>query len=132
MDKLTVVMSKLAAKDTHERKPFKPQIYKSRGQGRSYGHGGYQARSDSGNRGYIANNNSRQNYRDNRFRGNFRGFGRQSNRENYRNEGMVVTIEIGTGQGKELLQGVMVVAEIEALAMTDLDQGPELVQIGIG
>ena len=44
---------------------------------------------------------------------------------------MVVTIEIGIGQGKELLQGVMVMAEIEALAMTDLDQGPELVQIGI-
>ena len=31
IDKLTVVMSKLAAKDSHERKPFKLQIYKSRG-----------------------------------------------------------------------------------------------------
>ena len=31
IDKLTVVMSKLAAKDSYERKPFKPQIYKSRG-----------------------------------------------------------------------------------------------------
>ena len=31
IDKLTVVMSKLAAKDSHERKLFKPQIYKSRG-----------------------------------------------------------------------------------------------------
>ena len=30
IDKLTVVMSKLAVKDSHERKPFKPQIYKSR------------------------------------------------------------------------------------------------------
>ena len=46
-------------------------------------------------------------------------------------KGMVVTIEIGKGQGKELLQGVMVMEEIEALAMIDLDQGPELVQIGI-
>ena len=46
-------------------------------------------------------------------------------------KGMVVTIEIGIGQGKELLQGVMVMEEIEALAMRDLDQGPELVQIGI-
>ena len=86
IDKLTVVMSKLAAKDSHERKPFKPQIYKSRGQSRSYGQGGYQARSDNGNRGYSANNSSRQNYRGNRFRGNFRGYGRQNNRENYRNE----------------------------------------------
>ena len=46
-------------------------------------------------------------------------------------KGMVVTIEIGIGQGRELLQGVMVMEEIEALAMIDLDQGPELVQIGI-
>ena len=86
IDKLTVVMSKLATKDSHKRKPFKPQIYKSRGQNRSYGQGGYQARSDSGNRGYIVNNSSRQNHRGNRFRGNFRGYDRQSNRENYRNE----------------------------------------------
>ena len=46
-------------------------------------------------------------------------------------KGIVVTIEIGIGQGKELLQGIMVMAEIEVLAMIDLDQGPELVQIGI-
>ena len=44
---------------------------------------------------------------------------------------MVVTIEIGIGQGKEHLQGVMVMEEIEALAMIDLSQGSELVQIGI-
>ena len=31
IDKLTVMMSKQVAKDRHERKPFKPQIYKSRG-----------------------------------------------------------------------------------------------------
>ena len=31
IDKLTVVMSKLVAKDIHKRRPFKPQIYKSRG-----------------------------------------------------------------------------------------------------
>ena len=87
IDKLTVVMSKLAAKDSYERKPFKPQLYKSRGQSRSYGQGHYQARSDSGNRGYIVNNSSRQNHKGNRFRGNFRGYDRQNNRENYRNEG---------------------------------------------
>ena len=45
---------------------------------------------------------------------------------------MVITIEIGIGQGKELLKGIMVMEEIEALAMISLDQGPELVQIGIG
>ena len=31
IDKLTVMMSKLVAIDSYERKPFKPQIYKSRG-----------------------------------------------------------------------------------------------------
>ena len=32
IDKLTVMMSRLAAKDSYEKRPFKPQIYKSRGQ----------------------------------------------------------------------------------------------------
>ena len=46
-------------------------------------------------------------------------------------KGIVVTIEIEVGQGKELLQGIMVITEIEAQATIDLDQGLELVQIGI-
>ena len=86
IDKLTVVMSKLAARDSHERKPFKPQIYKSRGKNRSHGQGGYQARSDNGNRGYSMNNDARQSYRGNRFRRNFRGYSRQNSRESYINE----------------------------------------------
>ena len=45
-------------------------------------------------------------------------------------KGMVTTIEIGIGQGKESLQEAM--GETEALAMIGPDQGPELVQIGIG
>ena len=86
VDKLTVIMNKLAAKDSHERKPFKPQIYKTRGQNRSYCQGGYQTRSDSGKRGHIMNNNSRLNYRSNNFKRTARGYGRQNNRENCRNE----------------------------------------------
>ena len=62
IDKLTVVMSRLAAKDNHKKRPFKPQIYKSRGQSRSYSQGGYQNRSDSRNRGKYANNRPRQSY----------------------------------------------------------------------
>ena len=54
IDKLTVVMSKLAVTDNHERRPFKPQIYKSRGQNRSYGQERYQPRS--------YDSNTRQNY----------------------------------------------------------------------
>ena len=45
-------------------------------------------------------------------------------------KGMVTTIRIGIGQGKESLQEAM--GETEALAMIGPDQGPELVQIGIG
>ena len=44
IDKLTAVMSKLTASDSHERRSFKPQIYKSRGQNKSYGQEGYQNR----------------------------------------------------------------------------------------
>ena len=44
--------------------------------------------------------------------------------------GMVTTIEIGIDQGRESLQEA--IGEIEVPAMIGLDQGPELVQIGIG
>ena len=50
MAKLTVVMSRLVVKDTCEKRPFKPQIYRSRAQHRSYGHGSYQSRLGSRNR----------------------------------------------------------------------------------
>ena len=53
IDKLTIVMSRLAAKDSHEKRPFKPQIYKSRGQNRSYIQVSYQNRPDSRNRGAV-------------------------------------------------------------------------------
>ena len=82
IDKLTVMMSKLAAKNNHERKPFKLKIYKSRGQNRSYGQGGYQNRSDSRNRGHFMNNSPRQSYRGNRFTGHSRWYSRQDDRGN--------------------------------------------------
>ena len=41
IDKLTVMMSILAAKDSNEKRPFNPQIYISRGQNRSYNQRGY-------------------------------------------------------------------------------------------
>ena len=68
IDKLTVVMSRLATKDSYEKRPFKPQIYKSRGWNSSYNQRGYQnrsSRSDSRNRGQYGNNRPRQNHRDN-------------------------------------------------------------------
>ena len=45
-------------------------------------------------------------------------------------KGMVTTIEIGIDQEGEPSHETL--GEIEALAMIGLDQGPELVQIGIG
>ena len=53
---------KIAATDNHGRRQFKPQIYKSRGQNRSYGQGRCQPRSNDGNRGYGADRDARQNY----------------------------------------------------------------------
>ena len=122
-------MSKLAAKDSHERKPFKPQIYKSRGQNRTHGQAGYQGRSDNGSKEYSTNNNARQNYRGNKFRGNFRGTIDRIVGKVIGMKGIVTIVEIGIGQGKESLQEVM--GETEALAMIGPDQGPELVLIGI-
>ena len=62
IDKLTMVMSKLAAMDIHKRRPFKPHIYKSRGQNRFYNQGGYQLRSNDRNRNYGSGRDTRQNY----------------------------------------------------------------------
>ena len=45
-------------------------------------------------------------------------------------KGMVTTIVIGIDLEGEPSQGT--IGEIEALAMIGLDQGPELIQIGIG
>ena len=80
IDKLTVVMSRLAAKDSHEKRAFKPQIYKIRDQNRSYNQGSYQIRPDSRNRGQFTSSRPRQNCRDSNFRGNSRGYGRQNNK----------------------------------------------------
>ena len=54
IDKLTVVMSTLVAKDNNKKRPFKPQIYKNRGQNRNYQN--RSNRSDSRNRGQYGNN----------------------------------------------------------------------------
>ena len=70
IDKLTVMMSRLVAKDSYEKRPFKAHICKSRGQNRSYNQRGYQnrsGRSEGRNRGQYGNNRPRQNYRDNNF-----------------------------------------------------------------
>ena len=129
IDKLTVVMSKLVLKHSHERKPIKPHIYRSRGQNRPHGQGGHQGRLDNRNRGYSTNNNTKQSYRGNRFRGTSGGTIDRIVGKVIGKKGMVTTIEIGIGQGKESLQEIM--GETEALAMTGPDQDPKPVLMGI-
>ena len=98
IDKLTAMMHRLAAKDSNYRRPFKPQIYESRGsypqgQSRSYNQRNYQSRSRLGNRSdsriqYGQGSNRprfQQNYRGNNFQENIQGYGRQDSREEYRN-----------------------------------------------
>ena len=55
IDKLTVMMGRIATRDSNDKRPFKHQIYKSRGsypqgQNRSYNQRNYQNRSRLGNR----------------------------------------------------------------------------------
>ena len=145
IDKLTVMMGRLAAKDSNEKRPFKPQIYKSRGsypqgQNRSYNQRSYQnrgrlgSRSDSRNRGQYGNNRHRfqQNYRDNNFQENTRGYGRQNSRGEYRIAGMMIIIEVGIDQEKGHSQGTMAIIGIEVQVIVDQDQGLELALIEIG
>ena len=54
IDKLTTMMGRLAAKDSNDKRPFKPQIYKRgsyhQGPNRTYNQRNYQNRSRLGNR----------------------------------------------------------------------------------
>ena len=103
IDKLTVMMSRLPAKDSYEKRPFKPQIYMSRGQNRSYSQTGYQnrgSRSDNRNRGQYGNKRPRQNYSNNNFQRNTRGYGRQNNLEEYR-DNMCNAYDRGRDQSRE-------------------------------
>ena len=51
IDKLTVAMSRLAAKENQEKRPFKPQICKSRSQNRSFNQENFQIKQSNRNRG---------------------------------------------------------------------------------
>ena len=119
IDKLTVMMNRLAVKDTLEKRPFKPQIYKSRGHHRSYGQGNYQSRLGSRNRGQFMDNRSRQNYRGNNFRGNTRGYSRQNNRGNYGNERYNNYNRDRNRLRERTFTGITVVTETEAHVIAD-------------
>ena len=74
IDKLTVMLGRLAAKNNNKKRPFKPQIYQSRrkGQNRSYSQRNYHNRlsnrSNSRDRGQFRQGNGRP-----RFEQSYRG-----------------------------------------------------------
>ena len=98
IDKLALMISKLATRDSGIGRQFKPQIYQKRGRGqnRNYNQCSYQnrCRSNSGDRRQYRQDRGRpryeQNYRRGNFRGNMRSFNRQNSigeyRNNYRND----------------------------------------------
>ena len=70
IDKLTVMLGRIAAKDSNEKRPFKPQIYQSRerGQNRGYSQRNYQNRNRLSNR---SNSRDREQFRQDRGRPRF-------------------------------------------------------------
>ena len=141
-DRLTVMMSRLAAKDSDNKRPFKPQIHKSRGsylqgQSRNYDWRNYQNRgrldnrSDSRNRGQYGKDRHRfqQNYRDNNFQENARGYGRQNSREEYRDNRHNAYNRSRDRSRERSYSRIMVIIGIEVQALGDQDQDLELVLI---
>ena len=142
IDRLMAMLGNLAAKDSMEKRPFKPQIYQSRGRGQ--------------NRGYSQRNyqNRISNRLSSRDREQFRqGNGRLKfeviegiifeivlgDMEDKIAEGSIemiiigamVTIEVGIGQGRDLSQETTVVIEPEVQATVGRGQSPEPVLTGI-
>ena len=85
IDKLAVMIGKLATRDSGTGRQFKPHIYQNRGSGqnRNYNQRNYQNRyrSNSGDRGQYRQDKGRPRYKQNysrvNFRGNMRSHGRQ-------------------------------------------------------
>ena len=102
IDKLVVMIGKLAMRDSRTGSKFKPQIHQNRGRGQNRNYiseelsNRYRSnnRSSSGDRGLYRQDRSRpryeQNYRTGNFRGNIRSYGRKNSRgeysNNYRND----------------------------------------------
>ena len=145
IDKLTVMMSRLARKDSSEERPFKPQIYKSRGsypqgQNRSYNQRGYQNRGRLGNR---SDSRNREQYGNNRprFHKTIETTISERTLEDMEDKivdekteitGAMIMIEVGIGQEKGHSQETMVIRGIEVQVIVDQVQGLELVLIEIG
>ena len=130
IDKLTVVMSRLAAKNSYEKRPFKPQIYKSRGQSRSYNQRGYQNRIEAVNQTVEKEDNMETIDLDKTIEIIIFKETLEDMEDKIIERNTEIT-EAGIGQEKRHFQGIMVTIEIEAPVIVDQVQGLELVLIGI-
>ena len=132
------MLGRLAAKDNHKKRLFKPQIYKGRG---NFSQRNYQDRNRSNNRSNSRDRGqfrdrprSQQNYRGSSFQGNFRGYSRQTAEGNIETIAIdvIITIEVGLDQEKGHSQEVTAVIELGVQVVVDLGQDPGPIPIGIG
>ena len=131
IDKLTVIMSKLAAKDNHKRKPFKLQIYKSRGHNRSYGREVTKIGQivEVGDTSQIIVQDRIIEATD--LEETPEGIVDRITEEITGMKDIISITEIEVDQEKEILQEITITAEMEVQAIVDQDQGLEPIQIEI-
>ena len=126
IDKLTVMMDRLAARDSNDKRPFKPQIYKSRGsyphsQNRNYNQRNYQAVDTEDNMdeeviGPDINKITGGTVFKKKTLGDMED---KIVEENIEMIGMMVTIEVGTYQEKGYFQEIIAIIGIEIQIIPD-------------
>ena len=144
IDKLALMIGKLATRDSGTGRQFKPQIHQSRGRGqnRNYNQRNCQNRnrsnnrSNSGDRGQYRQDRGgpryEQNYRRGNIRGNIRSYGRQIIGENTETAiEMTVMTEAGTGLEKGHFPEIMAAIKLQVQTTVGPGQDPEQAQKGI-
>ena len=140
IDKLTVMLGRLAAKDNNAKRPFKPQIYQSRGRGQNRGCGqrNYQNRNIIGQVVEIEDSLEVDPHLSRTTEGTIF----ETMLENMEDKiakgniemiiiDVMVTIEVGIDQERGHSQEVIAVIELGVQAVVGLGQYPEPVLIGI-
>ena len=128
INKLTVAMSRLAAKNNHEKRPFKPQTYKSRGQNRSFNHNISRIDQVEGiedSTQVVGLDNTI------RMRALEEILGDKIVEEDIEMTDIMISIEAEIGRERGYLQEI-IIAEIGVQVTVDPGQIPELIQIEIG
>ena len=142
IDKLAVMIGKLATRDSRTNKQFKPQIHQSRGRGQNrnynYNPRNHQDRcrpnnrSNSRNREQYRQDRCRPRYEQNFRRGNFRGNVRNYSRGEYRKSHRNDSYDRSRNRSRERsFPEIIAIIELEVQANVGPNQHPELAQIGI-